>query len=111
MLALVEAAIAFAVRGWTGPLVALAAVALTALVARLGRRMLPFVLATIPLVASILLVNTFLFPGATDVMVRIGPLAPTWTGLDGRAPGDPARRGIRPVGGGVLTHHAGRRPA
>jgi energy-coupling factor transport system permease protein len=43
--------------------------------------MLPFVLATIPLVASILLVNTFLFPGATDTIVRIGPLAPTWTGL------------------------------
>jgi energy-coupling factor transport system permease protein len=43
--------------------------------------MLPFVLATIPLVISILLVNTFLFPGATDTIVSIGPLAPTWTGL------------------------------
>jgi len=43
--------------------------------------MLPFVLATIPLVASILLVNTFLFPGATDTIVQLGPLAPTWTGL------------------------------
>jgi energy-coupling factor transport system permease protein len=56
-------------------------VAVTAIGARVGRRMLPFVLATIPLVASILLVNTFLFPGATDTIVQLGPLAPTWTGL------------------------------
>jgi energy-coupling factor transport system permease protein len=59
----------------------LVAVALTAAAAHVGRRMLPFVLATIPLVASILLVNTFLFPGATDPIVRVGPLVPTWTGL------------------------------
>jgi energy-coupling factor transport system permease protein len=69
------------VRGWTGPIVVLVVVAATALVAQVGRRMVPFVLATIPLVASILLVNTFLFPGAHDVIVSIGPLAPTWTGL------------------------------
>ncbi len=68
-------------RGWTGPIVVLVIVALTALVAHVGRRMVPFVLATIPLVASILLVNTFLFPGATDAIVHIGPLTPTWTGL------------------------------
>lgn len=59
----------------------LVVVALTAVAARVGRAMLPFVLATIPLVASILLVNTFLFPGATDPIIRIGPLTPTWTGL------------------------------
>lgn len=69
------------VRGWTGPIAVLLVVAVTALVAHVGRRMLPFVLATIPLVASIILVNTFLFPGATDVIVRLGPLAPTWSGL------------------------------
>jgi energy-coupling factor transport system permease protein len=68
-------------RGWTGPIAVLLIVAATALVAHVGRRMLPFVLATIPLVASIILVNTFLFPGATDVIVRLGPLAPTWSGL------------------------------
>jgi energy-coupling factor transport system permease protein len=68
-------------RGWTGPIVVLAVVAATAAAAHVGRRMVPFVLATIPLVASILLVNTFLFPGATDTIARIGPLAPTWTGL------------------------------
>jgi energy-coupling factor transport system permease protein len=82
VLALAEAAVAFVVRGWTGPLVALVAIALTASGARVGRLMLPFVLATIPLVGSILIINTFLFPGATDVIVHIGPIAPTWTGLE-----------------------------
>ncbi|HET7028145.1 MAG TPA: energy-coupling factor transporter transmembrane component T [Candidatus Limnocylindrales bacterium] len=81
VLAFAEAAVAFVLRGWTGPIVVLVLVALTAVAARVGRRMFPFVLATIPLVASILLVNTFLFPGATDTIVTIGPLAPTWTGL------------------------------
>jgi len=80
-IALAEAAIAFAVRGWTGPVSMLVVVSLAAVTARVGRAMLPFVLATIPLVASILLVNTFLYPGATDAIVRVGPLAPTWTGL------------------------------
>ena len=80
-IALVEAIVAFTVRGWTGPLLVLAVVLVTGLSARVGRAFLPFVLATIPLIASILLVNTFLFPGATDVIVRLGPLAPTWTGL------------------------------
>jgi energy-coupling factor transport system permease protein len=69
------------VRGWTGPLLVLVILALTIVRARVGRRVLPFVLATAPLVASILLVNTFLYPGATDPIVRAGPLAPTWTGL------------------------------
>ncbi len=53
----------------------------TAAVARLGRPLLKFALATIPLIVSILLVNTFLFPGATDVLVRVGPFAATGTGL------------------------------
>jgi energy-coupling factor transport system permease protein len=39
-----------------------------------------FALATVPLLVSILLVNTFLFPNAHDVIVRLGPLSPTWTG-------------------------------
>lgn len=39
-------------------------------------------LLTSPLVISILLVNTFLFPGATDVIARIGPFAATWSGLE-----------------------------
>ena len=82
VIAFAQAAVAFGVRGWTGPLVVLAIVIATAAVARVGRSMIPFALAVIPLVASILLINTFLFPGATDVIVRIGPLSPTWTGLE-----------------------------
>lgn len=81
VLAFAEAAIAFAVRGWTGPLVVLVAVLGTAAWAGIGRRMVPFLLATIPLVASILLVNTFLYPGAKDTIVDLGVLRPTWSGL------------------------------
>jgi energy-coupling factor transport system permease protein len=81
VLAFAEAAVAFGVRGWTGPLVVLAILIVTAVVARVGRSLIPFALAVIPLVVSILLVNTFLFPGATDVIFRLGPLNPTWTGL------------------------------
>jgi energy-coupling factor transport system permease protein len=79
-LALVGAIVAFGVRGWTGPGLVLAAVLLSGAAAQVLRRMLPFALATIPLVASILLVNTFLYPNATDAIVTIGPLTPTWTG-------------------------------
>lgn len=82
VIAVVEALIAFTLRGWSGLAVVLAVVLVTAIIARIGRAMLPFMLATIPLIASILLVNTFLYPGATDVIVRIGPLAPTWSGLE-----------------------------
>lgn len=82
VIAVVEALVAFTLRGWSGLVVVLAVVLATAIVARVGRAMLPFLLATIPLIASILLVNTFLYPGATDVIVRIGPLAPTWSGLE-----------------------------
>jgi energy-coupling factor transport system permease protein len=81
VIAVSEALVAFAVRGWSGPLAVLLALALTAAVARLGRSLLPFLIATVPITASILLVNTFLFPGATDRIVTIGPFAPTWTGL------------------------------
>ncbi len=81
MLAFGEAAVAFLVRGWTGPLLVLGVVIVTAAMAGVARRMLPFVLATIPLVISIVLVNTFLYPGATDPIGEIGPLRPTWTGL------------------------------
>jgi energy-coupling factor transport system permease protein len=75
------AAIAFAVREWTGPLVILAVVAAIAVSAQVVRRTIPFALATIPLVASILLVNTFLYPGARDVLVTSGPFSATATGL------------------------------
>jgi energy-coupling factor transport system permease protein len=73
--------VAFAVRGWTGPIAVLVVVFATAAVAHVTRRMVPFVLATIPLVISILLVNIFIYPGATDVIAEIGPFKATWTGL------------------------------
>ena len=43
--------------------------------------MLPYLLAVAPIIISILLINTFLYPGATDPIVSIGLLQPTWTGL------------------------------
>ena len=81
VIAFAEALIAFGIRGWTGPVVILAIILATAVAARIGRAFVPYLLATIPLIVSILLVNTFLYPGATDRIVSIGPLAPTWTGL------------------------------
>jgi energy-coupling factor transport system permease protein len=81
VVAFATAAVAFGVRGWTGPLAMLAVVAVTAVAGRVGRSMFPFVLATIPLVASILIVNALYYPGATDVIVDLGPVALTGTGL------------------------------
>ena len=80
-IAFAEALVAFSVRGWTGPVVVLVVILGGAIAARVGRAFVPYLLATIPLIVSILLVNTFLYPGATDRIVAIGPLAPTWTGL------------------------------
>ena len=81
VLACAEAPFAFLVRGWTGPILVLVLVFMTALVARVARRMVPFVLATLPLVISILLVNTFLYPGASDRLFSVGPFTATGTGL------------------------------
>jgi energy-coupling factor transport system permease protein len=81
VISFAEAVCAFVVRGWTGPVVVLVLVVASALAARVGRSLIPFALATIPLTISILLVNTFLYPGATDRIVSLGPLGPTWTGL------------------------------
>jgi len=79
-LAVVAAILAFGVRGWTGPAVVLVVVVSCAWTAGVLRRMAPFALATLPLVASILVVNTFLYPGAHDTIAKLGPLSPTWTG-------------------------------
>ncbi len=81
VIAFSTALIAFGVRGWTGALVALAVVVASATYGRIGRAMLPYALATIPLVISILLVNTFLYPGASDPIAHVGPLSPSWSGL------------------------------
>ena len=81
VIAFSMALVAFGVRGWTGPVAVLVLVLAIALVSGVARQMRPFVLATIPLIASILLVNTFLYPGATDTVLSLGPLHATGTGL------------------------------
>ncbi len=48
--------------------------------ARVGRRLVPYLLATSPLLISIILINTFLYP-ATDVAFTLGPLSATGSGL------------------------------
>ncbi len=81
VVALASALIAFGVRGWTGPIVVLVVTVAIAATTGVGRSLRRFVLATIPIVASIMLINTFLYPGATDVIAHVGPFAATWTGL------------------------------
>jgi energy-coupling factor transport system permease protein len=81
VIAIASAVVAFGVRGWTGPLSVLVVTAAVALIAGVSRSLRRFVLATIPIVASILLVNAFLNPRATDVLYRVGPFAATGTGV------------------------------
>ncbi|MEA2519741.1 MAG: energy-coupling factor transport system permease protein [Chloroflexota bacterium] len=81
VVALSTALVAFGVRGWTGPLVILVVVAATVAIAGVGRSLRPYLLASSPLLASILLVNTFFFPNATDTLVQLGPFAATGAGL------------------------------
>lgn len=80
-IAFATAFLAFGVRGWTGSLLALLVVGVSATYARIDRKLLPYALATIPLVASILIVNTLAYPGATDTIVHLGPFNPSWSGL------------------------------
>jgi len=68
------------VRGWTAPSVVLAVSVAMILYAGVGRRYLPYLLATIPLLVSIILINTFLYP-ADDVAFRLGPFEATYSGL------------------------------
>ena len=81
VLALSMALFAFVVRGWTGPLLVLALVVLLAWLARVRRGFVPYLLATLPFVISVLLINTFLYPDATDVMFTIGPVSATASGF------------------------------
>ncbi|MEA2661673.1 MAG: energy-coupling factor transport system permease protein [Chloroflexota bacterium] len=60
----------------------LAVVLPIALLVGIGRRVSVYALATLPLLVSIVLINTFLFPGATDPIGSIGPFTATWTGLN-----------------------------
>lgn len=73
--------IAFGVRSWLAPALVLALAIGIASRLRLGRALLPFLLVTLPLLVSILLVNTLSYPGATDTIAHIGPFNATWTGL------------------------------
>ena len=68
-------------RGWTGPLAILVVVAVTAWVAGVGRAIRPYILASSPLLISVLLVNAFFFPNATDVLLRLGPVELTGSGV------------------------------
>lgn len=80
-IAALEVVAAFAIPGWPGPLAVLAAVLATALAARRLRGLGTIALAAAPIVGSILVINLFLLPGASDQIARIGPLAPTWSGF------------------------------
>lgn len=81
VIALLEVVAAFALPGWIGPPCVLAVVTATAIGSRVARDTVRISLAAVPLVVSILAVNLFLLPGATDPILRAGPLAPTWSGL------------------------------
>lgn len=81
VIGLFEALLAFAAGVWTGPIVVLGLVLASSIVAGVLRTIGVIAALAMPVIGSILLVNTFLFPGATDAIVRIGPLAPTWSGL------------------------------
>ncbi len=76
-----SAIIALSVRGWTAPLIVL--VVSFALIVAVGvvRQYIPYLLATSLLLISILLINTFLYPGATDTIFVLGPFTATGTGL------------------------------
>lgn len=81
VIALAMAFFAFVVRGWTGPVVVLALVLPMAVRTGVTRGLLPYLLATLPFVVSVLLINTFLYPGATDVAFTLGPLTATYSGF------------------------------
>jgi energy-coupling factor transport system permease protein len=80
-VAALEVVAAFLVPGWLGPGAVLGAVVAVAVASRTLRGVVTIGLAALPLVVSILVVNLFLLPGASDPIVRSGPFAPTWSGL------------------------------
>lgn len=80
-VAALEVVAAFMLPGWVGPIAVLAAVLATAAIARRLRGLATIGLTASPIVGSILLINLFLLPGASDPIAELGPLAPTWSGL------------------------------
>jgi energy-coupling factor transport system permease protein len=81
IVALTEVIVALTGGAWLGPLLVLAAVLASAAVAQTVRRLAVVAAVTFPVVISILVVNTFVYPGASDRITTLGPLAPTWSGL------------------------------
>lgn len=80
-VAIAEVVAAFVFGTWAGPLIVLGLVLVTAAIAGVGRRLGVVAAVTTPIVISIMLINGFLYPGATDVFARIGPFAPSVSGL------------------------------
>jgi len=80
-IAALEIVAAFLIPGWLGPGAVLVVLLAAGLASRTLRSLAIIGLAASPLVISIMLVNLFLLPGATDPILRFGPLAPTWSGL------------------------------
>lgn len=81
VIGLCEAVLAFFAGAWTGPLVVLAVIVGSAALAGVLRSLVGLALLAFGVIGAILLVNTFFLPGATDTIFRIGPIAPTWSGL------------------------------
>lgn len=78
-MAFATAAVAFA-GGWTGALAMLLVGLGLSVRLGIGRRLLPYLVASLPLLASILLVDAFFYPGAGGAIIRVGPLAATAAG-------------------------------
>lgn len=81
VVAFMSALIAFGVRGWTAPLIVLGMMVFIAAWAGLGRGFRPYFIVLTPLVLSIMVINTFLYPGAQDVLFSVGPFDATAEGL------------------------------
>ncbi|CAN5475085.1 MAG: energy-coupling factor transporter transmembrane protein EcfT [Chloroflexi bacterium] len=81
VVGLAETTAAFVLGSWTGPAVVVLLVVASAAAAGVQRRLAVLAAATLPIVASILLINAFLFPGATDALFELGPLRLTGTGI------------------------------
>jgi energy-coupling factor transport system permease protein len=80
VVVLAATAVAFGVRGWTGPIAVLAAGLLAAAAARLGRRIVAPLLATAPIVVSVLVLDGLLWPGGVHD-VAVGPVGLSGDGL------------------------------
>ena len=81
VIAICETIVAFVLGGFVAPVLVLLAVLGSAALSRALRAAGVVAAVASPVIGSILLINTFLLPGATDPIVRLGPLAPTHSGL------------------------------